>query len=166
MGEMMFGPMGMVPVDPEELKRQQDEADAISHERRMRVHRFIEELSSDDLGTFNEILLTMLHMQDPTSYINFLHGNCNAILRLKHNACACGIDHGRDQLEAEKAKLDAEREAENDLPAMKEYGLVRKSDGKLYCTGCGIEYQSLDDRMLRPPGVNGCGSCQQKAAWG
>jgi hypothetical protein len=31
---------------------------------------------------------------------------------------------------------------------------------------CGVDYQSLPDRMLRPPGVEGCSGCQQRSAWG
>lgn len=36
---------------------------------------------------------------------------------------------------------------------------------KFMCA-CGIIYQSLQDRMLKPPGVIGCSGCQQKGAWG
>ena len=31
---------------------------------------------------------------------------------------------------------------------------------------CGMAYQSLQDRMLRPAGIEGCSGCQQKSAWG
>lgn len=34
------------------------------------------------------------------------------------------------------------------------------------CKGCGALYQSLADRMLRDPGVEGCGTCIEKAKWG
>lgn len=37
---------------------------------------------------------------------------------------------------------------------------------KVKCKGCGIENPSLDDRMLRPPGIEGCTGCQQQSAWG
>lgn len=34
------------------------------------------------------------------------------------------------------------------------------------CKGCGRRYVSIEDRMLREPGVKGCGGCQDKAKWG
>lgn len=38
--------------------------------------------------------------------------------------------------------------------------------GAVRCIGCGTENPSLEDRMLREPGVKGCGGCQEKAKWG
>lgn len=35
---------------------------------------------------------------------------------------------------------------------------------KVVCNGCGLEYVSLADRMLRPP--DGCHGCHEKARWG
>lgn len=34
------------------------------------------------------------------------------------------------------------------------------------CTECGKQYVSIEDRALRPEGVEGCTGCQQKAKWG
>lgn len=34
------------------------------------------------------------------------------------------------------------------------------------CLNCGMQYPSIEDRMLKPPGVEGCSGCQQKAKWG
>ena len=34
------------------------------------------------------------------------------------------------------------------------------------CMGCGVDYVSLEDRMLKPPGPAGCEGCQQKERWG
>ena len=34
------------------------------------------------------------------------------------------------------------------------------------CKNCKKQYVSIEDRMLREPGVEGCGGCQQKAKWG
>lgn len=32
--------------------------------------------------------------------------------------------------------------------------------------GCGMQYFSIEDRMLRPPGLDGCSGCQVKSAHG
>ena len=40
------------------------------------------------------------------------------------------------------------------------------TSGPVICLGCGTQSPSLEDRMLREPGVDGCSTCQQKAKWG
>jgi hypothetical protein len=37
---------------------------------------------------------------------------------------------------------------------------------KYRCINCQSGYPSLQDRMLKPPGVIGCSGCQQKGKWG
>lgn len=63
---------------------------------------------------------------------------------------------------------DAARDA-----AMREYGLeqVNPADQPdhptgLRCINCHQVYVSLEDRMLREPGMDGCGGCQTKSAHG
>lgn len=34
------------------------------------------------------------------------------------------------------------------------------------CLGCGIHYATIQDRMIKPRGVEGCHGCQQKAKFG
>lgn len=59
-----------------------------------------------------------------------------------------------------------------DLERMEEYNLddVRDEDTlKLLgfiCKGCGLRYQSIEDRMRREAGAEGCNGCIQKAKWG
>lgn len=36
----------------------------------------------------------------------------------------------------------------------------------LQCTGCGAQYFSIQDRMLKPAGPEGCDGCIQKEKWG
>lgn len=48
-----------------------------------------------------------------------------------------------------------------------ERGLIAGPDERpVFCKECGALYQSLEDRMLRPPLVDGCQGCQHKAAHG
>lgn len=46
-----------------------------------------------------------------------------------------------------------------------EWGLSREGLS-LYCAACGKEYPSLEDRKLRPKGIDGCFGCQEKSAHG
>lgn len=60
----------------------------------------------------------------------------------------------------------------DELALMHQYQLDDARDaatGKLLyfvCTGCEMQYQSIQDRMLKEPGVEGCSGCVQKAKWG
>jgi hypothetical protein len=51
-----------------------------------------------------------------------------------------------------------------------EWGVTFADEGNLFgpviCDGCGQEYVSLEDRMLRPPGLDGCHFCQLKSRLG
>lgn len=146
--------------DPEEQSRME----SVLHEARSRFQRLLLELNPEDLATLAEMLA---FCQRQEGFLIYQIGAAQTILQVKHNRCAgCGLDHAQDVLANETAKLNAERDAENEQPSMKEYGLRRDNDGKLICTECGQGYVSLDDRMLRPPGARGCSGCQQKAKWG
>jgi hypothetical protein len=46
------------------------------------------------------------------------------------------------------------------------YGIAINDPGNMRCTGCDVFVHSLTDRMLREPGVEGCGTCQKKAKFG
>jgi hypothetical protein len=139
---------------------------AAVHEARQRIFRFMEELTPGDLGTFIEILMSITN--EGASALHTLIGSATTIQKLKHNRCACGEDHDGEVIAKETAKLEAEKkvDVENDEPAMKEYGLERTPDGMLRCKNCKMGYVSLDDRMLRRPGIDGCSGCQIKSAHG
>lgn len=55
---------------------------------------------------------------------------------------------------------------------MKEYSLDDlREEGSFallgfVCLGCTQRYSTIQDRMIREPGVEGCGGCKQKAKWG
>lgn len=53
---------------------------------------------------------------------------------------------------------------------LREYNLIEtpagEGDVRTFTCACGMIYQSLQDRMLRPKGIEGCSGCQQKSAWG
>lgn len=52
---------------------------------------------------------------------------------------------------------------------MEEYGMEmidRQGIPTLVCKNCGHESPNLKDRMMKPPGIDGCQGCQLKAKWG
>lgn len=76
-------------------------------------------------------------------------------------------DKPEDPLHIEREIDDIHSGIDHDA-LMNEYDLQVSTEnpGRLQCKGCGIEYISLEDRMLRPAGPGGCNGCQQKARWG
>lgn len=102
------------------------------------------------------------------------------VLRHKHEQ-----EHYQPQDEEEVGEADQPLEDEDDetyaqavanyVSNAEQWGVVPVNsspieqldlNGPVKCTGCGSDYPNLADRMLRPPGVDGCGGCQQKAMWG
>lgn len=72
------------------------------------------------------------------------------------------VEDGNAALRAASSEFDqAAERADN----MKKYGL-EEWDGKYRCTNCHLSYESVEDRMLRSPGIDGCHGCQHKAATG
>lgn len=62
--------------------------------------------------------------------------------------------------------------SDKQLADMEEYGLddLRSSDDSrllgFVCMNCGTQYQSIEDRKLRPAGKSGCPGCVNKEKWG
>lgn len=160
----MFAPM------PPEMQEEMDRQAAENHARRERFMLLIETLSPRELGVLYEMLVCMAELKDPAEYINYVMGQASMVLRLKHNSCVCGEDHNSEILDETRAKMAAEKvesnDASDDEAAMREYNLRKDPDGRLYCQGCGLRYVSLEDRMLRAPGTDGCHGCQLKSAHG
>lgn len=86
-------------------------------------------------------------------------------------------DDGTEQLELSFEETAAQEQDRMSLmmgysvrePNQRDFqqGLIKMPDEKpVICEGCGMLYQSLEDRMLRAPGVDGCQGCQHKAAHG
>lgn len=148
--------------------------DIATHELRMRHDRFMDELTKEQLHTFHEICHIMMTNE---GYAHFLIGCSSTIMRLKHDTCPCGNDHEKlnaEMLEQTRAEMNIPSQVERTISTaatvdeglMKEYMLAPNDHGTLSCTGCGMDYQSLDDRMLRNPGMDGCSGCQYKSGHG
>lgn len=105
-------------------------------------------------------------------------GLISAILLTKHDVCMCGQSHGTEQdilaPSSEPVVRDPAQPDRSRQSLMDEYELVERGvptfenpEAKiLVCGNCGTQVASLEDRMLRPPGVKGCEGCQNKAKWG
>lgn len=159
----------------EKMAEQQEMAqDVALHE----VERFFDSLDKEQL-TALRIVVRGTHTE---GYVEYVAGLIGGILRYKYNVCGCGRDHDAEllagssssetpeQIEERISKLEPSPEEEAQyLRDLEVYTLVQNFEGgrlNYKCTGCGMEYQSLEDRKLRDPGVKGCEGCQHKAKWG
>lgn len=63
-------------------------------------------------------------------------------------------------------RLDGyKREPAPDPSLLEDYNLAPSGrEGRFVCIGCGLEYVTLEDRMLRPAHV--CAGCMQRAGQG
>lgn len=176
----------MYPDDNEEhpfaqqQRAAEQQASMARHALRMRHDGFMDELNEEQLATFNEMMNVVSGNE---AYAHFLLGASTTILRVKFGSCPCGEDHSSpahpliEQTRAEmgvQVPVQVPVKVEHavapvlsvDEDLMKEYTLAPNNHGTLSCTGCGMDYQSLDDRMLRNPGPDGCSGCQYKSGHG
>lgn len=146
-----------------------DEARALAEERNARQFRLLEEMKPADLATFLEMMVIITGAENGLIFAAKLMGEGQAIMRMKHgDVCGnCGEKHGPDPLEEERQKLENERAVTDEgiAQALKDYNL-QIVDGEVFCLGCGMKYVSVEDRMLRAPGTDGCHGCHHKSAHG
>lgn len=156
------------------------------------VKDFLDDLDKDELVILSRMLHAAAH-DDHAAY--GWMGRIDAILQLRFDVCPCGEDHdpnwqllnqqpeqptstAKDEV-IHDVPMPSEPEAASDEELMELYGIeVNPHYGKPWdlgmgsipqpfrCKGCGIGVKSLEDRMLRKPGVDGCNGCQYKSAHG
>ena len=175
---------------PEEFVEKMKEM--VNHQRMVmtdiqhRVQRLFTDMDAESLATMRLVLHSI--GEDPGKAM-FYEGVAAAILLVKHEVCSgCGVDHTAEALASmtEQVKVDhpsvvmSEDEQTNHADAMVnlhskfvEFEVLPVQrpkdgsyDGPVTCRNCGMEYVSLQDRMLEKPGVEGCTGCVQKAKFG
>ena len=175
---------------PEELahalQSQHERSEMSAEITRHEVMRFLDELSVDQIGILRMLLGHCSHDKNGR-YSSYLEGLISGVLHYHHSVCAgCGKKHsdasdltedvpasdGTAQLSLfEPEAINEEEYLVNLLkwnmrkPILNEVE-SGEGDRPVICVGCGMLYQSLEDRMLREPGVGGCSGCQHKAAHG
>lgn len=175
---------GDVPEDVRAAFQQQiDQQEMMGEVRRQDIERLFDEMSVEHLTTLR-MILGDLAVENSGRYSSYLGGIAATTLHLKYKVCGgCGKDHSleinqpepepkperpaaQEQLELPFAGAESVELASKAL--YDEYGVepVPDEPGKVRCIECGTISQSLDDRMLRKPKVDGCEGCQQKAKWG
>lgn len=170
-------------LTPEQIEQERMRGEATGHETRA----FFDSLNIEQLRKLAGIL-RQIHV-DPDASI-YYQGLAAGFIDLKHGIClVCNTDHSRVPTEfTEQHKTDdvnsqqkdgqvhaydcCEREAGKphsyECLYMVQYNLEPDDDGSVraMCKGCNKWYASLEDRMLRAPGVTGCEGCIEKQKWG
>lgn len=153
------------PGMPEEMKQQieemQERQEMANTSAKQQLSRFFQELTEDQVVALAEIFRICASVEQA---IHYYEGFTRAVLATRFNKWPGWDDEPNvDTLVA--VEMDSPSEVDVEA-AMREYGLTRTEDGRLICDGCTREYISLEDRMLRAPGPDGCTGCVQKTKWG
>lgn len=183
-----------IPVgDPEQIRaaqeRQEMQADAIRHD----IDNLLESLTLEEVTTLRYIIRQMTHNEHYGPYLDGTLGamlkykfgvcgcghNHEADLLAMHDT---PVVPSPEQVEAYGS--DAQAVAEHGEPfepvnqaefdaKLEEYNLRHPEPGEVtagpgeypfVCKGCGMLYQSIEDRMLRA--ADDCAGCVHKAKWG
>lgn len=129
------------------------------------IKQFLGELNEDQLVVLDKMLGVASKSEVAGA---FFQGRIESILELKFGVCPCGGDHDPDKEFATSVDGDKtvkEIISEFDVEKMAKYNLV-DDHGQIVCLNCGMEYASLEDRMRRAPGIEGCSGCLEKEKWG
>jgi hypothetical protein len=174
--EFVFGDM------PEEMKQmlheQQQQREMIITYKRTAWNNLVSQMDAESLAVFKMLIEDISQNE---SLAHYMIGWISAMLINEHKVCEhCGVKH--DDPFDHAAAFTENRpqpnpalgpDTEEGRKAMEDYNLddLRTEEDRetvigFVCKGCGQRYVSIEDRMLRAPGPEGCGGCQQKAKWG
>jgi len=143
-------------------REQMDRASQHGEELKTRITNFIDSLDADDLLTLRDIVTNSTN----ECVGHEIEGIITGCLVYKHRRSWSGETSPLEgmtasaSIEKQVASQEEERAAN-----MVRYGLIPEGD-YFACANCGQFYISLEDRMLREPGVKGCKGCQEKAKFG
>lgn len=177
---------------PEDAERHR----AIHENARHEANRLFFELSDDQLRILEMIFTAISNSNDTSlaawnagrieAIRELKFGVCGGCGR-NHSEDAANLAESEDDKPETPAFVDARRKAEEsqttpigatteltdaekvrmaeyDLDDLREEGTFRLLG--FVCLNCGMTYVSIDDRMLKSPGKEGCGGCIQKEKWG
>lgn len=174
----------------EQMKRHMDHQHMHHQDSIHAVKQFLDELNENQLEVLDLILTQSIQTEGMAG--QHVRGQIRQILQIKYDICACGESHNPDEILREdrgptipnqdtthKGKPIQDVELSDDLTdesltqeeyleVCEKFNVRPKANGtpKVICNGCETEYVSLEDRMRRKPGIDGCSACQQKSAWG
>jgi hypothetical protein len=184
-------PAGMV----EAIRDRRDRMQMREQDMALAIENFFDDMTTDQLVTIREIINRSGNGADTfyTGWVtSILHtrGVCTGCGR-DHMEDMLGDDHMPIQPPAVQVS-DGPTQMEIPFPSedpppsspytetdrihdMLKYSMREPEEGEVasgpnerpvICIPCGSLYQSLEDRMLRPPGVEGCEGCLNKQKWG
>jgi hypothetical protein len=166
---------------PEEFREMLDRQHLENRVTQQEVDRFLEEVPIEQLLTVRTIIRTV---SQSAVALGFFDGVIYTRLRREGRCTSCGgPDH--DHAEFERMLLESRNEEEPESSEalidgthftaeqhrlMAEYNLDDLRDEDTHellgfvCLNCGMRYQSIEDRMLKPP--DECSGCFRKAGHG
>lgn len=173
-------------MNPEEWeayqRKQQDEVKQIVERNRMEVKHLVGSLDLEQLKIFRRVLQHSANSEFRLQVEGIAMGRIMYEFGMDYDGedpysklledttpPTPDFEGGMSQYEPDP-DLAAAAKLEEDHKKAKEYELEWNEDpnypDQYRCANCKEPVTSLEDRMLRPPGVEGCPTCQQKAKWG
>ena len=176
------------------IRAQEIRAEMTRQDVTNRIAAMFDELDPEHLQTVQLMLATLVG-PDGHKGIWYLLGFISSTMRargidsLENAPTPAGADSGQPEessvdpaSEVDPNWLDRlgdsvgiQEEQDSDAPdyiqqIYKEYNVIPltdiPTDKCVKCLGCSTLYSSLDDRMLRSPGIDGCSGCQRRSGHG
>lgn len=174
--EYFIGP-GFIPMTREEYEQFIDRQQAATVAGHHALNAWLLEQSNDSLKMIDTLLLGT----DAPRQI-MLRGVISGILVSRGFCQICDNDHD-PSAEFEEMREPANEDPQQETEPQSPYPTMSEKEYKencekwnvtpdefnppqIICLGCGMTYVSLEDRMRRAPGMDGCHGCQHKSAHG
>lgn len=185
---MEFSFLGGEPSEEQQqaMREHQAQQEMVLSYKRTAWTNLLNELNVEQLI----VLRMVLEDTDNPGTSAYLTGVVTGVIQFKHGKCPeCGGEHGfdvkhkvvlRDESDpADHIEIKPSEPLGPDTDAgraaMEAYDLDDLREGTpedpgpilgYVCRNCQMRYVSIEDRMLRPPGPDGCHGCQYKSAHG
>ena len=166
-------------VQQEEERKQYEKMVQADELHKTEFVNLLDSLNAEQLGTVRKMIQVVVDDKDAgyqltglvTGALVFKHGRSWSNDKTPWSAGPEIMDNekGEHPITSEEAETAIQALHKDERQSlMDQYNVVPnpEADGYFMCGGCGLFIHSLEDRMLREPGIKGCEGCQQKAKFG
>lgn len=158
---------------PEDIFKQLELQEMASEDRARNIHRLFDEGDKETLMAVRALMNMVAGNPSSRALAAYYEGFVSAKIESRFNICPVhGVNHEEEEFSSHNEGSTTTRDNDEvvevvvDIPVedlMNTYRLEWR-DGNLHCKDCGIQYQSLEDRMVKEP--DDCHGCQLRSAHG
>jgi hypothetical protein len=128
------------------------------YENHRQIQNWLTDRTAEELGMIYRIVNDIFEQPDADAGASFYLGAIGSLQRLKHNCCACGVDHDAEMLEQERVRMAEGLPAQDgnfeDSVVCLPNGVnipirIDRLTGRVQCTKCQTIFDSPEERFMQ-----------------